>query len=64
MSGPDSARYKQLEEDIQQHFIGPDCYWKDPKGSINLTSNFGNAWWIPFPPTLVCIDVLFHRFGY
>ena len=36
--------------------IGPDCYWKDPSQShVPGCSNFfGNAWWIPFPPSLVC----------
>lgn len=53
--GPDFAWYKHLAEKIQRQFIGPDCYWKDPavqSKPVN-TKHFGNAWWIPFPPTLV-----------
>ncbi|KAI0963649.1 hypothetical protein AcW1_000667 [Taiwanofungus camphoratus] len=54
MSGPEHARIRHLEEAIQNHFIGPDCYWKPPAAPIpNCTNFFGNAWWIPFPPTLV-----------
>ena len=43
-----------MEDMIQMHFVGPDCYWK-PDGAIprGCTRFFGNAWWIPFPPTLV-----------
>uniref|UniRef100_A0A0W0F5N8 T6SS Phospholipase effector Tle1-like catalytic domain-containing protein n=1 Tax=Moniliophthora roreri TaxID=221103 RepID=A0A0W0F5N8_MONRR len=53
--GPDYERYRQLEDEIQQHYTGPDCYWKDPRqNSIkHCTHFFGNAWLIPFPPTLV-----------
>ncbi|RDB29648.1 hypothetical protein Hypma_015565 [Hypsizygus marmoreus] len=55
VSGPDFAWYRRLEEKIQKEYIGPDCYWKNPAGpSIpECTNYFGNAWWIPFPPTLV-----------
>ncbi|KAI0778259.1 hypothetical protein BD413DRAFT_103537 [Trametes elegans] len=53
-SGPDYEWFRYLEETIQRHFIGPDSYWK-PQGvkPRNCTRFFGNAWWIPFPPTLV-----------
>lgn len=34
------------------NYTGPDCYWRPP-GSQMRRSFFGNAWWIPFPPTLV-----------
>ncbi|KAJ6604613.1 hypothetical protein DFH09DRAFT_1123281 [Mycena vulgaris] len=47
------AWFKYLEGEIQQHFIGPDCYWRDSELPTGVTSPFGNAWWIPFPPTLV-----------
>ncbi|KAI0335198.1 hypothetical protein GY45DRAFT_1416939 [Cubamyces sp. BRFM 1775] len=52
--GPDYEWFRYLEETIQQHFIGPDSYWK-PQGikPRNCTRFFGNAWWVPFPPTLV-----------
>ncbi|KAJ8083971.1 hypothetical protein PM082_002738 [Marasmius tenuissimus] len=55
MYGPDFERTRQLEEEIQKHFTGPDSYWKDPREvSIpHCTHFFGNAWMIPFPPTLV-----------
>ncbi|CAL1695681.1 unnamed protein product [Somion occarium] len=53
--GPEKVWFQQLEETIQLHFVGPDCYWRDPRGiqPRNCTRFFGNAWWIPFPPTLV-----------
>ncbi|KAF9453858.1 hypothetical protein P691DRAFT_771149 [Macrolepiota fuliginosa MF-IS2] len=55
LSGPDEEWYRYLESEIQRHHVGPDCYWKDPREpSIpNCSKFFGNAWWIPFPPTLV-----------
>ena len=54
VSGPDYEWFRYLEETILEHFIGPDCYWK-PHGTLprGCTRFFGNAWWIPFPPTLV-----------
>ncbi|KAK7064260.1 hypothetical protein R3P38DRAFT_3301834 [Favolaschia claudopus] len=52
-TGPDFEWFKHLEEDIQKHFIGPDSYWKGHNTPDGVTSPFGNAWWIPFPPTLV-----------
>ncbi|KAL0581635.1 hypothetical protein V5O48_000451 [Marasmius crinis-equi] len=60
MYGPDFERTRLLEEEIQRHFTGPDSYWKDPsEESIpNCTHYFGNAWMIPFPPTLVGINTL------
>ncbi|KAH9178928.1 hypothetical protein EDB89DRAFT_2172217 [Lactarius sanguifluus] len=53
--GPDSTRLSNLVEQIQQHFVGPDSYWKSPSEHLppGSTRFFGNAWWIPFPPTLV-----------
>ncbi|KAH9065948.1 hypothetical protein EDB87DRAFT_1554562 [Lactarius vividus] len=53
--GPDSTRLSNLVEQIQQHFVGPDSYWKSPseRPPPGSTRFFGNAWWIPFPPTLV-----------
>ncbi|KAJ7596992.1 hypothetical protein C8J56DRAFT_918855 [Mycena floridula] len=54
VAGPDYAWYRRLDEEIQKRYIGPDCYWKDPKVTSTLYgSHFGNAWWVPFPPTLV-----------
>ncbi|THH16822.1 hypothetical protein EW146_g3878 [Bondarzewia mesenterica] len=55
ISGPDSAWFRHLTDMIQTHFIGPDCYWRNPADhpTPGCTRYFGNAWWIPFPPTLV-----------
>nr|GAT44157.1 predicted protein [Mycena chlorophos] len=52
-TGPDYEWFKYLEGEIQQHFIGPDSYWRGNTLPDGVTSPFGNAWWIPFPPTLV-----------
>ena len=54
VSGPDYEWFRYMEETIQKHFVGPDCYWK-PHGAKprGCTKFFGNAWWVPFPPTLV-----------
>ena len=63
-SGPDSDRYQKLKDEIETHFIGPDSYWKKSnEDAIPGCSNyFGNAWWIPFPPTLVSLSTNF-EFG-
>ncbi|KAF9496158.1 hypothetical protein BDN71DRAFT_1482328 [Pleurotus eryngii] len=53
ISGADHELYSDIAKEIQGNFIGPDCYWKAQKGRPNCRSFFGNAWWIPFPPTLV-----------
>jgi hypothetical protein len=55
MYGPDSKRFRSLQDRIQDQFVGPDCYWKNPAEQQKLGCSvfFGNAWWIPFPPTLV-----------
>lgn len=52
-TGPDYAWYRRLEDEIQKEYTGPDSYWKGGPAIPNCTSFFGNAWWIPFPPTLV-----------
>lgn len=47
---------------IQDHFVGPDCYWRPPTEPVPQSSHFfGNAWWIPFPPTLVNRTPSLHR---
>ena len=53
--GPDYKWFKNLEDQIQDRYVGPDCYWKDPTEQPIPGSSkfFGNGWWIPFPPTLV-----------
>ncbi|KAJ7071068.1 hypothetical protein C8F01DRAFT_1108962 [Mycena amicta] len=53
INGPDYEWFRYLEGEIQQHFIGPDSYWRGSDLPHGVTSPFGNAWWIPFPPTLV-----------
>ncbi|KAI0052847.1 hypothetical protein FA95DRAFT_1579834 [Auriscalpium vulgare] len=55
IAGPDFAWFRCLLEDIQNHYVGPDCYWRDEsKPHIpGCTRYFGNAWYLPFPPTLV-----------
>ncbi|KAJ7487562.1 hypothetical protein B0H11DRAFT_2013877 [Mycena galericulata] len=53
ITGPDYEWFKYLEGEIQHYFIGPDCYWRNSELPKGVTSPFGNAWWIPFPPTLV-----------
>lgn len=53
------ARLWHLAEQIQRHFVGPDSYWKSPSEHPppGSTRFFGNAWWIPFPPTLVRFEM-------
>ncbi|KII93751.1 hypothetical protein PLICRDRAFT_101645 [Plicaturopsis crispa FD-325 SS-3] len=55
VAGPDFAWFKYLEDEIQKRLVGPDCYWRNPHelSVPGCTKYFGNAWWIPFPPTLV-----------
>ncbi|KAF9822133.1 hypothetical protein IEO21_00127 [Rhodonia placenta] len=53
-AGPDKERFHRVAMTIQDHFVGPDCYWRPPTEPVPQSSHFfGNAWWIPFPPTLV-----------
>lgn len=51
-TGTRADRFRELQQKIQTEFTGPDCYWRDPKDAT-AGGYFGNAWWIPFPPTLV-----------
>ncbi|KAJ6519781.1 hypothetical protein C8R45DRAFT_952705 [Mycena sanguinolenta] len=53
ITGPDYEWFKYLEGEIQKHFVGPDSYWKGRNMPTGVSSAFGNAWWIPFPPTLI-----------
>ncbi|EMD42109.1 hypothetical protein CERSUDRAFT_110652 [Gelatoporia subvermispora B] len=52
VSGPDHSWFQHLVQTIQNHFVGPDCHWRSPD-QPNRTICFGNAWWVPFPPTVV-----------
>ncbi|KZT30532.1 hypothetical protein NEOLEDRAFT_1053472 [Neolentinus lepideus HHB14362 ss-1] len=53
--GPDYEWFECLEKEIQERYVGPDSYWRAPGNSPfkDVSKFFGNAWWIPFPPTLV-----------
>ncbi|CAG7849321.1 SubName: Full=Uncharacterized protein {ECO:0000313/EMBL:CCA70937.1} [Serendipita indica DSM 11827] len=55
ISGPDAKLFELLRDRIERHFIGPDCYWRPDNDDTQSEQHgfFGNAWWIPFPPTLV-----------
>lgn len=57
MYGPDSAWFQYLQETIQRHYVGPDCYWKNPaeREVPGCKRYFGNAWFVPFPPTVVSL---------
>ncbi|KIP11367.1 hypothetical protein PHLGIDRAFT_99506 [Phlebiopsis gigantea 11061_1 CR5-6] len=54
-SGTGSAHLCHLLDTIQRHYVGPDCYWKNQieQTSPHCRRFFGNAWLIPFPPTVV-----------
>lgn len=56
ISGPDFERYRRVEIEIQNHFVGPDSYWRNPNDPVvpGRSGYFGNAWLIPFPPAVVC----------
>ena len=50
----DRREFLTVQSRVQKQFIGPDCYWKCLKKEMpQVTSYFGTAWWVPFPPTLV-----------
>jgi hypothetical protein len=52
-------RLLRLTDQIQRNFVGPDCYWRSLTEHLSPGSTrcFGNAWWLPFPPTLVRYDM-------
>ncbi|KAI0032741.1 hypothetical protein K488DRAFT_78307 [Vararia minispora EC-137] len=54
-SGPDFEWFRGLVREIQESYVGPDSYWHDPAATVvpGRTRFFGNAWLLPFPPTLV-----------
>ena len=58
-TGPDHKIFEYLQYRIENRFVGPDCFWKpldsNHSSITGCKAYFGNAWWIPFPPTLVCI---------
>ena len=57
VNGHDTSWFQYVQRTIQTQYIGHDCYWKNPKDTTTpgCTKYFGNAWWIPFPPTVVSL---------
>jgi len=55
MRGDESEIWKWVMKQIQLDYAGPDAYWKPLNGSgpNGVSSYFGKAFLIPFPPTLV-----------
>ncbi len=55
ISGPEWKLFCQLRGEITENYVGPDSFWQpSSQGSnIDAKAGFGNAWWVPFPPTLV-----------
>ena len=54
--GPDGHLFHHVWSQIEQRFIGPDSYWEGmgkPTSASRCRDHFGNAWLIPFPPTIV-----------
>lgn len=53
-TGPDYMIFKDLADEITACHLGPDSYWEARDNQVEGCTRFwGNAWWIPFPPTLV-----------
>lgn len=65
LSEGDCESFRILSDRIQKHHVGPDSYYKEYEGggaaSNYKVSYFGNAWWIPFPPSLVRPGFFFLR---
>ncbi|KAG8896999.1 hypothetical protein FRB99_008521 [Tulasnella sp. 403] len=52
--GPKRDRYKAAQRRIEREFVGPDAFWHPEGVGVKGCSHyFGNAWWIPFPPSVV-----------
>ncbi|KAG8849341.1 hypothetical protein FRB96_000877 [Tulasnella sp. 330] len=52
--GANRKRFRDAQRIIEKEIIGPDAYWFDGDGEVTCCARyFGNAWWIPFPPTVV-----------
>ena len=65
VSGGATSRFAHIRDQIQMHFVGPDCYWhpnETTKKPTSSSSHFGNAWWIPFPPTVVRLSPDIHLY--
>ena len=55
LGGARGTDFRALVDTIQRRFVGPDCYWRDPAEHAvpRCRRYFGNAWFVPFPPTVV-----------
>ncbi|KAG8929858.1 hypothetical protein FRC02_004984 [Tulasnella sp. 418] len=54
--GSQKCRFEAVQDVIETELVGPDAFWRSPDGpqeTQRCSNYFGNAWWIPFPPTLV-----------
>ena len=58
LAGARAPEFRALVDTIQRHFVGPDCYWRDPAADAapRCRRHFGNAWFVPFPPSVVRIS--------
>jgi hypothetical protein len=54
LRGKDSSKWKRIMKQIQLNYAGPDAYWKplDGIGPPGVSTFFGKAFLVPFPPTL------------
>ncbi|KAG9029422.1 hypothetical protein FRB95_005315 [Tulasnella sp. JGI-2019a] len=52
--GAERRAFKDVQRIIQKEIVGPDAYWYEGEDKpTSCARYFGNAWWVPFPPTLV-----------
>ena len=60
-SGPDHTWVRDLVNEIQEHYVGPDAYWHNLSEDAvpGHTRYFGHAWLVPFPPTVVGDPIAF-----
>lgn len=54
-TGPEGKLFDHLQRNIVEKHVGPDSFWRPlaQKAGHGDKRYFGNAWWVPFPPTLV-----------
>ncbi|PWN43949.1 hypothetical protein IE81DRAFT_287997 [Ceraceosorus guamensis] len=54
-NGENAARLTAVMDAIQSRLAGPDAYWRptQPPFPVGVSSWFGKAFLVPFPPTLV-----------
>ncbi|PWN89441.1 hypothetical protein FA10DRAFT_145352 [Acaromyces ingoldii] len=55
MNDDRARRFKKVARKIQRSFAGPDAYWRplNPPFADGVSSWFGKAFLVPFPPTLL-----------